>query len=202
MKRSKRPLFAAAGFVMALALAGYAALGFAGALFSCTFVGGFALWLLTTYRTPVDPQKVIAPYLVTVVLFIVHVYEEFAAHVEHQLTRLSGLPVTQADFLTIAAFAGPVAWLTGALMLLRRWAFGYFFASTFLFGMMFAELSHFVSPLLEDGTFRYTPGMYTAILPVLSGWFTFRVILREMNGRRGQVEPARAEEIDSTSTGH
>lgn len=187
MKGRKLPLFGAAGFVVALALAGYAAVGFAGALFSCAFVGGLALWLPTTYRTPVDPQKVIAPYLVTVILFIVHVYEEFAAHVEHQLARLSGLPVTQADFLTIAAFAGPVVWLTGAVMLLRRWAFGYFFASTFLFGMMFAELSHFVSPFLEDGTFHYSPGMYTAILPVLSGWFTFRVILREIRGRRGEM---------------
>jgi hypothetical protein len=32
-------------------------------------------------------------------------------------------------------------------MLLKRWAFGYFFASTFLFGMMFAELSHFLQPV-------------------------------------------------------
>ena len=50
-------------------------------------------------------------------------------------------------------------------MLLKRWHFGYFFASTFLFGMMFAELSHFVSPFIERGSFHYSPGMYTAIIP-------------------------------------
>src|SRR5262249_10396407 len=59
-----------------------------------------------------------------------------------------------------------IVWLLRAVLMLKRWPFGYFFASTFLFGMMFAELAHFVSPFIEDGTFHYTPGMYTAILPV------------------------------------
>jgi len=175
-------LLGAVAFIVALALTGYGVVGFAGALFSVAFVGGLALWLLTTYRTPIDPQTIIVPYLVTVTLFIVHVAEEFAAHVEVDLARLSGLPVTQMDFLVIAAFCAPIVWLLGAIMLLKRWAFGYFVTSTFLFGMMFAELSHFVSPWMEYGSFGYTAGMYTAILPVVSGWFTFRIVRREMRG--------------------
>jgi len=170
-----------------LALVGYMGVGFAGALFSVAFVGGLVLWLLTTYRTPIDPQRIIIPYAVTVILFIAHVSEEFAAHIERYLARLSGLPVTQTDFLVIAAFSGPIVWLLGAVMLLKRWAFGYFFASVLLFGMMFAELSHFVSPFMEDDAFHYSPGMYTAILPVISGWFTFRIILREMKRNRSET---------------
>src|SRR5215510_12862454 len=109
----QRSLIGAVAFILGLALVGYIGVGFAGALFSVAFVGGLVLWLLTTYRTPIDPQTIIIPYLVTVILFIVHVYEEFVAHVEHQLTKLSGLPVTQTDFLVIAAFSAPIVWLLG-----------------------------------------------------------------------------------------
>ena len=102
------------------------------------------------------------------------------AHVERQLTQLSGIEVTQREFLNIAAFAAPIAWLLGATLSLKRWAFGYFLMSTFLFGTMFGELSHFFSSLLEDGTFHYTPGMYTAAPLVFSGWATFLILLREV----------------------
>ena len=77
--------------------------------FSVAFVGGLVLWLLTTFRTPIDPQPIIMPYLVTVILFIVHVSEEFAAHVENYLARIS--------------VCAPVVWLLGAVMLLRRQRF-------------------------------------------------------------------------------
>lgn len=184
------PALYAAAFILGLALLGYLTVGFAGALFSSAFVGGFVLWLLTTYRTPVDPAAVIVPYLLTVICFVVHVYEEYVSHVEHTLSRLSGFQVTQTDFLMVAAFSAPVVWLSGAAVLLKRWPFGYFFASTFLFGMMFAELSHFLSPFMEDGAFHYSPGMYTAALPVISGWLTFRVVLREMRKERLAGEDA------------
>src|SRR5262245_11057094 len=180
-------LISAVLFVAGFALVGYLTVGFAGVLFSVAFLGGLVLWLCTTYRTPVDPQTMIVPYLITVMLFIGHVYEEFAAHVERHLADLSGLEVTQADFLTVAAFGAPTVWLLGAVMLLKRWVFGYFFASTFLFGMMFAELSHFLSPFLESGTFHYTPGMYTGILPVLGGWYVFGIVVREMKKERRTI---------------
>ena len=185
MSTETKSVIGAVALILGLALVGYVTVGFAGVLFSVAFVGGLTLWLLTTYRTPIDPQTIIVPYLVTVILFIVHVYEEFVAHVEHQLTKLSGLPVTQTDFLVIAAFSAPIVWLLGAVMVLKRWAFGYFFVSTFLFGMMFAELSHFFSPFMESGTFHYSPGMYTAILPVIGGWY-------EMSKERNNAGPDEA----------
>jgi hypothetical protein len=184
MKSKQRSVAYAAAFIVGLALLGFLTVGFAGILFSAAFLGGFVLWILTTYRTPVDPNKMIVAYLVTVVLFVVHVYEEYMSHIERTLTRISGLEVTQSDFLTVAAFSGPVVWLLGAVMMLNRWHFGYFFGSTFLFGMMFAEASHFINPFLEDGTFHYSAGMYTAILPIASAWFTFRIVLREMKNEK------------------
>lgn len=93
------PAVYAAAFILGRALLGYLTVGFAGALFSAAFVGGFVLWLFTTYRTPVDPAAVIVRYLLTVICFIVHVYEEYVSHVEHTLSRLPGFQVTQTDFL-------------------------------------------------------------------------------------------------------
>ncbi len=96
------------------------------------------------------------------------------------MTRLTGLQVTQKDFLTIAAFIAPIIWLTGAVMALRRWHFGYFFVSVFYFGMMFGEPTHFVFPFVENGKFHYVAGMYTAALPSIAGWYAFSVVVREM----------------------
>lgn len=190
-----RPVISAGTVIVTVALAGYLTVGFAGALFSVAFIGGLILWMLTTHRTPIEPQPVIVSYLITVIAFIVHVSEEYVAHVENHLAVLSGLPVTQTNFLAIAAFAAPIVWLLGAVLVLKRWAFGWFLASTFLFGMMFAELSHFVSPFMDDSPSYYSPGMYTAILPIVSAWLTFGIVLREMriqriqNGPRAVVAP-------------
>src|SRR5579859_4108025 len=139
--------------------------GFPAGLFSATFAGGLVVWLSTTYSTSVDPHRFMSLYLLTVILFIVHVYEEFRSHIETVMSRLTGLHVTQQDFLTIAAFIAPVIWLTGALFVLKRWHFGEFLVSVFLFGMMFGELTHFVFPLMLDGRFHYMAGMYTCLLP-------------------------------------
>lgn len=180
MKTQTKSIFLVVAFIVMLALCGYLAVGFAGLLFSVAFIGGFIFWLLTTYRRPVNPYKIILPYLITVVCFIIHVYEEYVSHIENTLSQLSGTVVTQNNFLIIAAFSAPIVWLTGAIMILKHWAFGYFLLSTFLFGMMIGEMSHFVSPLMEGGGYHYSPGMYTAILPISSAWWMFIRLRREM----------------------
>jgi hypothetical protein len=153
---------------------------FPAGLFCTAFVGGFVLWLSTTYRSRIDPATIVAPYLIIVILFIVHVYEEFSTHIEFVMTRLTGLNVSQKDFLTIAAFIAPVLWLAGLLMLLKRWHFGSFLMSVFFFGMMFGEPSHYVFPFILDGHFHYVSGMYTAELPSVAGWIGFFLIVREI----------------------
>lgn len=180
MKSQTNSIFLVAAFIVMLALSGYFTVGFAGLLFSVAFIGGLVFWLLTTYRTPVEPFAIVAPYLVTVVCFIIHVYEEYVSHIERTLSHLSGTAVSQGDFLFIAAFSAPIVWLIGAIMVLKRWSFGYFLMSTFLFGMMFGELLHFISPLLEGGDYHYSAGMYTAILPIVSAWWTFIILKKEM----------------------
>jgi hypothetical protein len=146
------------------------------------FLGGFFLWWFTTRKHPVDPHRIIVPYLLTVIFFIAHVYEEYKAYLLDYPHILQGLPfaVTSELMTTFAAFLAPILWLLGSVMTLRHWQVGYFVASTFLFGMMFIEPTHFLAPFLQDGTFHYVGGMWTALLPITSGWYTFFRIRREM----------------------
>ena len=150
------------------------------------FIGGFSLWWFTTRNTPINPHAIIVPYLVTVIAFIAHVYEEYRAFIEGYPHVLLGIPIelNLELMLTFAGFLGPILWLLGAVMMLKRSSVGYFIASTFLFGMMFIEPTHFLAPFLQTGSFHYVGGMWTAILPIGMGWFTFILLRREMKKER------------------
>ena len=120
-------------FIVALYIV-FRMVAFPAGLFSTTFVGGFVVWMSTMYRVPVDPQRIVVPHLLTVMFFIVHVYEEFVTHIEVVMTRLTGVEVSQRIFLTIAAFIAPIIWIVGLVMVHKRWAFGYYFVSVFCLG--------------------------------------------------------------------
>ena len=98
---------------------------------------------------------------------------------------MHGAPIsgTLHQMTIFAASLAPILWLLGAVMMLARWSVGYFVASTFMFGMMFIEPYHFVAPFLQDGTFRYVGGLFTAILPISLGWYTFFRVRGEMRTR-------------------
>lgn len=150
------------------------------AIFAFAFGGGCIFYIATTWRTQFDPMKVIIPYLFTVVLFIAHVYEEYVMDFEGLVSDITGIHVLEQNFLTIAAFLAPIIWILGAIMLLKRMAFGYYFLCAFFFAMAIAELSHFIFPFLEDGTFHYTAGMYTAALPLIPAAYGLYVMMKEL----------------------
>ncbi len=151
-----------------------------GIVFAVASIGGFVLWRFTTYQTPIDPLKVIIPYLVTVILFIIHVYEEYLTDFEVAVTDIFGFHVQEQVFMTIAAFMAPAMWVLGAILLLKETQFGYYFLSFFIIAMTMAELSHYIFPFLEDGTFHYVSGMYTAALPLIPALYTLHIVLREI----------------------
>lgn len=151
-----------------------------GIVFFIASVGGFVLWRFTTYKTPIDPLKVIIPYLTTIILFILHVYEEYLTDFEVAVTDIFGFHVQEQTFMTIAAFIGPAMWILGAILLLKKTAFGYYFLSFFIVAMTMAELSHYIFPFLEDGTFHYVSGMYTAALPLIPAGYALYIVLREI----------------------
>ncbi len=185
--RKKISVLIAVGITLGFPALGMVMMGILPAIiFTVASAGGFILWMVTTYRTPVDPQKIIVPYLLTVILFIIHVYEEYLTDFEGLVTDISGVHVLERDFLTVAAFIAPVLWLTGAVLLLKRTDLGYYILSFLFVAMTIAELSHFVFPFLEDGTFHYTSGMYTAALPLIPAWYGLYITLSEIRKQRAK----------------
>ena len=150
-------------------------------IFLFAFLGGFVLWVLTTYRHPIDTDKVIIPYLATIIAFIIHVYEEYLTNFEVALTDITGFHVLERDLLSVAAFLAPAIWIFGAILLIKKTHLGYYFLSAFYVAMAFAELSHFVFPFLEDGTFHYVSGMYTAALPLIPAAYGLWITLKEVS---------------------
>ncbi len=147
------------------------------AVIGMAFVGGLALFVATLWRHPIDTTTILVPYLLTVLLFIGHVGEEYLTGFEQLVSRLGGTPVSQRDFLLLAAFLAPMVWIGGAVMILLRWRFGDFFLCLFFFAMVVSELAHFVFPFLVDGTFHYESGMYSAALPLIPAAWGLRRML-------------------------
>lgn len=153
-------------------------------IFAIAFAGGFILWMKTTYHTPINPTRLILPYLITIILFILHVYEEYLTDFELVITDLSGIEVEESSFLTVAAFFGPIIWLLGAILLVKRTDLGYFLLSFFFVAMALAELSHFVFPFLQSNHFHYVSGMYTAALPLIPAGYGLYVLFDELKKER------------------
>ena len=70
------------------------------------------------------------------------------------------------------------------MLLLKRTDIGYYLLSFFFVGMTVAELSHFVFPFLEDGTFHYTSGMYTAALPLIPAAYGLYIVVSEIKKQK------------------
>ena len=178
------------GFLVCIITTGFILMGALPAVvFSVAFGGGFLLWLVTTYRTPIDPHKVIVPYLFTILLFIIHVYEEYLTDFEVAMTDITGFHVLERNFLTFAAFLAPCLWITGAILLLKKTHLGYYFLSAFFVAMTIAELAHFVFPFIEDGTFHYVSGMYTAALPLIPAGYGLYIVFSEIRGAKRYSQP-------------
>ena len=165
------------------------------------FAGGMVLWFFTTYRKQIDASAIIAPYLLTTVAFLVHVFEEFRAHADgypfilqpvlHTLFHVDDFNLTLVQLVTFAAFFAPILWLLGMVLMLKSRSLGYFLASTFLFGMMFIEPLHFIAPFLQHGSFHYVGGTWTAVLPISMGWYTFTRVRHELRKSFGGSDGTR-----------
>lgn len=143
-------------------------------------IGGLVLWRLAPAGKELDPRTIIIPYLLTVIAFIAHVYEEYRAFVLGFPGVLdSVIELDLNTLLTHAAFISPIVWIAASVLFLNRWKAGYYLACVFLFGMMFMEPTHFITPLLDGGTWHYNGGMWTAILPAALAWYTYVRLYRE-----------------------
>lgn len=169
-------------FVVFLAIFSYLVFGKIGPMvIGGAGAGGFLLYLRTGYRYPFDVSKVIIPYLLTVIFFIIHVYEEYIFGFETVVSALSGTEVPQVNFLSFAGFFAPMMWIAGAILIIKRWALGYYFLAFFFVAMTVAELTHFIFPFILYGEWRYTPGVATAAIPLIPAWYGLMITIRETN---------------------
>ncbi len=172
--------------VIALVTLAYVMFGIVPAIvFTVAFGGGLVLYVATAWRTRFDTSKVIVPYLLTVMLFMIHTYEEYLTDFEKLASVMAGRTIPEADMLFVIAWLAPFMWVGGAIMLIKQWAFGYYFLCAFFVGMTIAELAHYVFPFVIDGTFHYESGMYTAALPLITAYYGLYVMMKEIRRERG-----------------
>lgn len=164
---------------------GYSMLGpIPAVVFTVAFGGGLVLYVLTAWRTEFDTLKVILPYLLTVMLFMVHTFEEYVTDFREVVSIMAGREVPEPHLLFLIAWLAPFLWVGGAVMLIKRWAFGYYFLCAFFVATTIAELAHFVFPFVIHGTFQYISGMYTAALPLITAYWGLYVMMQEIKGVR------------------
>src|SRR5215467_13642136 len=88
-------------------------------------VGGSAIvayliWLLTTYRYPVDGRKILPLYLVAIGMQFIHLTEEYVADFPDNFSALTGSHLSPNAFVLIAILAGGVAYLFAGFGLIHR----------------------------------------------------------------------------------
>lgn len=144
-----------------------------------SMVGGFVCWILTTWRRPANPKLIVPVYLVTMALFFIHVLEEYLFHFSDRIAELFGLVWPESEFVMTIMLLGPMIWLGAAVGLIYRNPFANFIAWFLLFGMVLGEPAHLVFPIVEGGAYHYFPGMWTALLPMVTAIFGIVLIVRD-----------------------
>jgi hypothetical protein len=172
--------------ILLLAGTGYALMGpIPAGIFTVFLIGGFVAWRFTTYGAPAAPERIVAPYLLTVILFIVHVLEEYLTGFWSAMTELTGHPISELQFMLVAAFIGPILWLLGLVLAYMRTEIGNYLMWAFFVAMTISELAHFVFPIASGG-FGYFPGLYTAALPLVPAAVGIRRLLADVSARKAR----------------
>ena len=186
MHRQPLVITAACSFTVAVVAVGYALLGWLPAvLFALGYVGGLILWLTLPTNLPVAAIR--GPYFLTLALFVLHKLEERYLGFFPALSRITGIAVPEADsILAMLLYSFAAAWLLIPWLVGRGSPFGYFLAWTFFVSMGVTELAHFAFPFLEEGPYRYFPGMATALGLVPAAWWgILRMLTSDASMRHG-----------------
>lgn len=159
-------------------LVGYFALGWLTAvIFSVGFIGGWLLWLKVP--NPINPKNITTVFVLTLIAFLIHKYEERTQGFFPALSQITGVPVPTKDSVWAIAMnllASP--WLIIPIMLKWNNRIGSYFTWTFFVSMGITELAHFVFPFLTNKDYSYFPGMYSVIILAPLAWRGIYLITR------------------------
>ena len=210
---------AAIAFAATAMIAAYRTIGLAPVL----IVGGSSLigmvmWIRTYLKSPLDPNVILPPFLLTVAGLETHMAEEYLTGFGPAMSRLFDVSWTESSFLMVFAFIGPTLYSLTALGLYKRVPLAGFLAWFILIGPGVAEFTHFIFPLMEpavlpdlaapvsqavsNGRFvanmpnywreatghYYFSGMYTAALPMIPGMWGIVRIVRAARAARAVDE--------------
>jgi hypothetical protein len=184
LRRARRTVAAAVVLGAVIIAAGYPFLGAIAATIGALFAVSFIPWRLTSYGRPADPWPLVIPYLITVILFLVQVLEEYLSQVWNAFSRI-GQPMSERTFIVAAATVVPTFWLAGLALLCLRTEIGNWMAWVFAIAMGIAELSHLVFPFMDTGHFGYFSGLYSALLLIPAGWYLAMRICQTSLGTAG-----------------
>ncbi|HEY2064518.1 MAG TPA: hypothetical protein VGG84_01055 [Gemmatimonadaceae bacterium] len=168
-------LYLQAGFVVVGIVAG-------------SMVAGFAIWLRTTLHRPPSAQAILPSYLLALVLFLMHVLEEYAFDFPGRVAAAAHVRWTEAQFIEVIVLLGPAIWIAGALGIYKRHPLGNFVAWFFFVGMMLGEPTHMlVFPFMEGGRYHYFPGMWTALFPMVPAMYGIWRMLADDRAARAEA---------------
>jgi hypothetical protein len=137
-------------------------------------VGGSALiafvaWLLTTYRHPVDGQRVLPLFALAIGMQFIHMTEEFVAGFPDAFSTLTGSRFPPDTFVLVAVLGGGTVYALAGYGLTRRNPVANYLLWFFLIGPagLVNTVAHLALPVL-NGTL-YFPGLLTVLLPTVAG---------------------------------
>ena len=152
---------------------------------SGSMTAGLVAWAFTSLRCPTDPRRIVPVYLLTAAMLYLHIAEELLFGFGPRIGAITGTGWTQAQFVVEFVFVLPVFWILGALALYFRHPLGGFMAWFIFVGMFLGEPTHLlVFPLAEGGRYHYFPGMWTALLPMVMGFWGLNVMLKDWRRQR------------------
>jgi len=170
LRRARRAVTAAVVPGVAIVGAAYPFVGAIAVAIAALFAVSFVPWRLTSYGRPAAPEPLVIPYLITVMLFLGQVAEEYLSQVWSAFGRI-GQPMSERTFIVGAAIIAPIFWLGGLVLLCLRTEIGNWMAWVFALAMGVAEPSHLVFPFLDTGHCGYFSGLYAALLLIPAGWY-------------------------------
>ena len=171
-------------------------------------IAGFIMWHRTYLKSPLEPDVILPPFLLTVAALEVHMAEEYFTRFGPAMSRLFDINWTEESFLLVFAFIGPALYALTALGLYYRVPLAGFMAWFIFIGPGLAEFTHFIFPLLRPAiqpevsapvslvvagkafiadmpnyflrtTGRYYfAGMYTAVLPMIPGLYAVYKVMK------------------------
>ncbi len=146
-------------------------------IFGVASVSAYVAWMLTTYRKPADPSKIVPLYLVALAAQMIHTVEEYIANFPGELAEMFGLAPVSLDFFVITIMGIFAAmWVMTAFGLFYRNPLANFLLWFFLLGPgIVNSFAHITFPFLGDEF--YFPGLITVLLPTIMSIIVIRALI-------------------------